>query len=74
MNIVEEGQLEGDFNGFEDNKTIFQFFGGNKWQQNECKYVYRYMFMPKARIIEEIGLYFLEVEDINDRVQVRRFL
>lgn len=70
MRIIESGQIEGEFNGFKDNSTIFKFLGGSKWQQNEFKYVFQYMFMPKAKVIEEMGLYFLEIENMNDRVKV----
>lgn len=72
MNIIEEGQIEGAFNGFKDDKSIFKFFGGQTWQQNEYKYSYYYAFMPKARVIEEMGTYYLEIENMNDKVAVKR--
>lgn len=30
--IVCEGQLSGDFEGFDDTNTIFEFYNGQKWQ------------------------------------------
>ena len=72
MEVIEEGQLEGDFNGFEDEKVIFQFFGGNKWQQAEYKYNYYYSYMPRAKVIEEFGVYYLEVEGMSDKVRVEK--
>lgn len=70
--IIEEGKLDGDFNGFEDEKIVFQFFGGNKWRQAEYKYNYYYAYMPQAKIVWELGSYYLEVESMNDRVKVEK--
>jgi len=72
MNIIEEGQLDGEFNGFEDEKVIFKFFGGNKWKQSEHKYNYHYAYMPQAKVIEEYGSYYLEVACMTDKVRVER--
>jgi len=72
MRVIEEGQLEGEFNGFKDDKTIFEMQNGKKWQQTEYKYNYHYEFMPKVKIIEETGNYYLLVESINDKVLVRQ--
>jgi len=35
MRIIEESQIQNDFNGFEDEKTIFEMQSGSKWQQIE---------------------------------------
>ncbi len=72
MRAIEEGQLKGEFNGFKDDKTIFEMQNGKKWQQAEYKYNYHYEFMPKVKIIEETGNYYLLVESMNDKVLVRQ--
>lgn len=70
--IIEEGQLKGSFKGYKDRETIFEFYGGRKWKQAEFKYHYHYAYMPRAKIIQEGGLYMLHVEGMNDSVEVRR--
>ena len=72
MKIIEESQIQGEFNGFEDEKTIFELQNGIKWQQAEYKYSYHYAFMPKVKIFEELGSYYLQVEGMNDKVKVKK--
>jgi hypothetical protein len=49
MRIVEEGRLEGEFEGFEDTDLVFTFCGsGREWHQAEYKYLYHYAYMPKG--------------------------
>ena len=72
MSIIEKGQTEGEFNGFKDNNTIFKFFGGNAWQQDEYKYNYHYEYMPKAKVFELSGEFYLEIETMNDKVKVKK--
>jgi len=72
MKIIEESQIQNDFNGFEDEKTIFEMQSGSKWQQAEYKYNYYYAHMPKAKIIEEFGSCYLQVDGINDKVLVKK--
>ena len=72
MRVIEEGQIKGEFNGFKDDKTIFEMQNGKKWQQAEYKYSYHYEFMPKVKIVEELGSYYLVVDSMNDKVLVRQ--
>jgi hypothetical protein len=72
MRIIEESQIQNDFNGFKDEKTIFEMQSGSKWQQAEYKYNYHYEFMPKVKIIEELGNYYLQVDSMNDKVLVKK--
>ncbi len=72
MSIVENGQLKGTFNGFKDRDTVFEFFCGGKWRQNEFQYHYHYAYMPKASVIREGGRYMLHVDGISQPVEVNR--
>lgn len=72
MNIIEEGQLKGAFKGFKDRDTIFEFYGGRKWKQNEYKYSYHYSYMPQAKVVSENGNDYLVVEGMLDKVLVKR--
>ena len=70
MRVVEEGQLKGTFRGFKNNDVIFEFFGGRKFKQDEYKYNYSYK--PKAKVINEMGQYYLEVEGMSEKVKVKQ--
>ena len=72
MRIVEEGQIKNNFDGFKDEKTTFEMLSGSKWIQAEYKYSYHSAFMPKVKITEDMGNYYLEVENMNDKVLVKK--
>lgn len=69
--IVDEGLLEGDFEGFEDIGTVFVFTRSRRqWRQAEHKYSPYYAYMPAAKVIQHAGLFHLEVRGMRDRVRV----
>lgn len=70
MSVIEEGQLKGSIKGFKNRDTVFQFFGGRKWKQNEYKYEYHYAYMPRAKVIKSGGRYLLEIEGMRSSVEV----
>jgi hypothetical protein len=70
--VIEDGQLKGSFRGFHNRDTMFEFYGGGKWRQNEYKYSYHYAYMPQARVTDDRGAYRLEVDGIRDSVEVVR--
>ena len=72
MAVIEEGQLKGAFRGFRNTDTVFEFWGGRKWRQNEYKYHYHYAYMPYAKVIDDSGDYEIHVEGIDDFVRVVR--
>lgn len=72
MSIVLEGQIKGNFDGFKDMQTILEFTDGSRWQQDEFKFIFYFSFMPKAKVIQEIGTYYLVVDGINERVKVKK--
>jgi hypothetical protein len=72
MSIIVDGQLKGAFKGFKNCETVFEFFGGGKWRQNEYKYQYHYAYMPRAKVIDRSGAYYLQVDGIAESVQVVR--
>lgn len=72
MSIVQDGQLKGAFSGFHNRDTLFEFYGGGVWRQNEYKYVYHYAYMPFAKVVDRGGAQYLEVEGMDDSVQVVR--
>jgi hypothetical protein len=72
MSVIQEGQLKGAFKGFHNRETVFEFYGGGKWRQNEYKYNYYYAYMPFAKVVDRGGAYYLEVDGMSDSVEVVR--
>jgi hypothetical protein len=72
MAIIEQGQLKGVFRGFHNTETVFEFYSGSKWRQNEYKYNYHYACGASAKVVDDRGRYRLEVEGMNDTVEVVR--
>ena len=73
MRVVEAGQLDGEFEGFEDRDRVFTFLStGTKWRQDEYRYYYRYAYMPGARVVERNGRHYLEVDGVGVNVAVVR--
>jgi hypothetical protein len=66
-----EGQIEGDFEGWEG-ETIVKLTNGQIWQQSEYYYYYRYAFMPKVLIFKSGSAYKMKVEGIERPVGVMR--
>lgn len=68
--VVCEGPLDGEFKGFEDQDTIFHFYGGQKWRQATYYYYYHYAYMPRAKVVREGGKLMLHVNGLNVSVEV----
>lgn len=73
MTVIEEGQLDGEFTGFEDTDRVFTFYGsGRKWRQRRYHYHYHYAYMPRAKVVERNGAYYLEVSGVGVSIEVER--
>ncbi len=70
--IIEEGYLKGVVTGFKNKNTVFEFSKGNSWIQTEYRKNCHDAFMPHARIRDIEGRYFIEIDGINDKVEVKR--
>ena len=71
MDLTHEGYLAGDFTGW-DGDTVFEFDNGKKWQQAHYRYRYHYAYRPRAKIWRDGGRYFLEVQGMPEKLEVRR--
>jgi hypothetical protein len=71
VNVLEEGTIVSDFNGFSGDSR-FQFQSGRIWEQAEYKYSYHYAYRPEAIIIDGVDGVILQVEGMSERVRVRR--
>jgi hypothetical protein len=70
--IIEEGPLKGVITGFRNKETVFEFLGGSKWIQAQYRKYCHDAFMPHAVIRDIEGRYFIEIEGMTDKVEVRR--
>lgn len=71
MDLINETQLEGEFKGF-DNNMVFTLVGGQKYQQVHYKYRYYYAYRPRVKLYRDSGRYFLEVEGMDEKIEVRK--
>jgi hypothetical protein len=71
MELVIESRIEGECEGF-DGDIVFELVNGIKWQQSVYKYKYRHKYRPLAKIWRDGGLYYIEIEGMEEMVQVRR--
>jgi hypothetical protein len=69
-NVLEEGAIVSDFNGF-DGSSRFKFESGRVWQQAEYKYSYHYAFRPRAIVVDGVNGVELQVEGMSEKVRVQ---
>jgi len=72
VNVIFKGTIKGKFLGFKNSYSIFEFTDGQKWRQNENKYLHHYAYGPEAQIFQKEGKYYLEVQNVSEPVEVRR--
>jgi len=53
--IVRKGQIEDEFEGFDD-EMIFELTDGSFWIQDEYKYWYHYAYRPRVNILRKGGV------------------
>lgn len=70
-NLLEEGTIISDFNGF-DGGARFSFSNGRTWEQAEYKYCYHYAYRPEAVVVDGINGVVLNVAGMTEIVRVRR--
>ena len=68
---VIESRIDGEFEGFDDNK-VFVLTNGQVWLQVEYKYCYSYHYMPEVIIFENGGWFYMKVEGVDEVVRVER--
>jgi hypothetical protein len=71
MELYKEGQIEGEFTGWDGDK-VFTLTNGQKWQQAKYKYRYKYKYRPKIKIYKDGSKYFLWVDCMDEMIQVRK--
>lgn len=71
-NVISKGTIKGKFKGFKNSYTVFELMDGQKWRQNESKFVNYFAVNPEVEIIQKDGKYYMEVKGLEQTVEVRR--
>jgi hypothetical protein len=71
MELFLESAIDGEFSGWRE-KARFPLANGDIWQQISTEYKFCYKSNPRVRIWKGKMLYFLEVQGIDGRVEIRR--
>lgn len=70
MRVERTSHINGAFKGWAG-RGAYELTDGSVWVQAQYLYHYQYMYRPKARVVNDGGRYYLEVEGMKDRVEVR---
>ena len=68
--IVKTIQIDGDFEGFDD-EVLFKLMDGSYWLQDEYKYWYHYAYCPNVNILRANGRLYLQVVGQQEAVLIR---
>ena len=71
VNVLEEGIIVSDFDGF-NGSSRFEFQSGRVWEQAEYKYSYHYAYRPNALVVDGVNGTVLHVDGMSEQVRVRR--
>jgi hypothetical protein len=71
VNVISKGTIKGKFMGFKSHAT-FEFTDGQKWRQNDTKFLHHYAYNPEAEVTQKEGKFYLQVEDVSETVEVKR--
>ncbi|MCQ8850554.1 hypothetical protein NQT74_18385 [Alteromonas stellipolaris] len=69
--IVHSSQIDGEFEGFND-EVLFQLMDGTCWVQDEYNYWYHYSYCPQVNILRGNGRLYIQVDGQNEIVPVRQ--
>ena len=69
--LVKEGQIEDDFEGFDD-EMIFKLDDSTYYYQKYYKYSYYYSYRPIVKIYQNSNTTIMVVDDMNDYVEVEQ--
>ncbi|MGM7449412.1 hypothetical protein ACP7H9_12945 [Idiomarina sp. ST20R2A10] len=69
--LVKTAQIDGDFEGFDD-EILFKLMDGTYWIQAQYLYWYHYAYCPRVNILSANGNFYLQVEGQNQIVPIRQ--
>jgi hypothetical protein len=69
--LIKVSQIDGDFEGFDD-EVLFKLIDGTYWIQDQYKYWYHFAYSPKVNLLKSAGRFFLQVDGKSETVSVRQ--
>jgi len=66
-----ESYITDEFEGW-DGDTVYELDNGSEWELVSYIYSYSYSYRPKAIIWQDGGKFFLEVQNMKDKKEVRK--
>jgi len=71
MQKYKDTYISDEFEGW-DGDTIYELDDGTNWELVSYVYSYSYSYRPQATIWRDGGRYYLEVENMSDKQEVRQ--
>ena len=71
MELYSKNRIDGEFTGW-TGIGAYKFEKGQIWVQTKYKYKHHHSFHPLAQIWKDGSRYFLDVEGMKDKIEVRR--
>jgi len=71
MELYSKSRIEGSFKGWTGRGT-YELVNGQIWVQTNYKYKYSHSFQPLTQIWKDGSRFFLGVEGMKDKIEVRR--
>ena len=68
-----DSYISGDFEGW-DGDAVYELDDGTQWALMAYRYLYAYHYRPRAVVWRDGDSYFLQVEGMTDRPEVRQIL
>ena len=66
-----ESYITDEFEGW-DGDTVYELDDGSEWELVSYTYSYSYSYRPKAIVQQVGGKFFLEVQNMKDKQEVRK--
>ena len=71
MKPIRQIRIKGDFKGW-NRGNVYKFEDGERWRQVSAEYEHAYEESPEGTLLEEGARWYLELECMDTRVQVRK--
>jgi len=66
-----ESYITDEFEGW-DGDTVYELDDGSEWELVSYTYSYSYSYRPRAIVWQDGGNFFLEVQNMRDKQEVRK--
>ena len=54
-----------------DSDAVYELHDGSKWKLVSYIYSYTYKYRPRARVWRDDGRYYLEIDGVREKIEVR---